>query len=350
MRRLVPHCLVVAFLSACGCGPEGSTAPREQGRESAPETPEAKPANARLRQRDELRAKLAQAEKVQVALDRAIASVEKDRHEIVANLQRRGVQAREDLDRPELKDDTDIGRLKAALLNNRQEFGRYWQQREDYDRLLVEGRLALRRFDRELELAAAGLSEQEFTDLTVMVRKIDERLNGPTSAADLLQADAVIAREFPPTKPVRPDGPPLPADTPRPEGLPAKVVVDRTDPPPSRTERPTTPEPPLERPAVADRWKDASQAELLRALRGECWVGNARDPDGYARSRRRLEVIHALRELPSRERVSAAAPLALAELLREEWFDDVRAAAMETHRVLQRASIEAHEEMRRSGR
>ena len=199
MKRLFCACgLFGALLLATGCGQSKPAKPSWVLGDGNKGNPVAKNSPEQL-QRD-LASKIKGLEKKMAALEEAIASVERSKHEIVAELHAKGVRSLEDLGKDQFKDDEKVKRLKDALVRNRRENAKYQQMRVEYSAALFDGNLARESLERQLKLAKAGITEKELEDLALTIRRID-RIEERGKAAeenpvDLINGDGLIEKDL----------------------------------------------------------------------------------------------------------------------------------------------------------
>lgn len=144
-------------------------------------------------QRWDLRKRVADLERKVEALTAVMMDLTHERGETVRKLRAAGVTSARDLQGNALAQ-----AYARNLQQVRQELEAVQGKLQLYRVVLEEGNAVLRRVERQLKLAQAGIEDEEIVELTTALRRIDERLKADDApmAADPLRLEAVLEEEL----------------------------------------------------------------------------------------------------------------------------------------------------------
>jgi hypothetical protein len=170
-----------ALLLACGCGKEKAEVPTwlkgdgKNGKDVAKNSPEAL--------KRDLEGKIKKLDNKIAALQKDMGKLKERQKDLATKLNKdHGIHSMEDARRPKYKDNEDVQQLMKYLLKNQDEQVKDQELLKQYRRLHVDATETKDALERQIDRAKAGITEKELEDLTVTIRKIDERLSDAEAA------------------------------------------------------------------------------------------------------------------------------------------------------------------------
>jgi HEAT repeat protein len=163
------------------------------------------------KQQAELEERIRQLEKKVAAVRQVLDDLDNDRRDVLAKLRQSGVQSSADLK------DNPAGQKQAARLQQIvQESDGLRIKLAEYEAAVEQAQAVLRRYERQLALKKAGITDEELIEVNTMIARIDEKLKGQSNleATNPLKIEQVLEKELaqqpPPRATLKPDRPPPP--------------------------------------------------------------------------------------------------------------------------------------------
>lgn len=143
--------------------------------------------------KDELDKKIQEMETKKAAFERIVATLDKEKSEMVESLKKIGIQKLSDL-----KDNPKAQRMAENLSQLSQELSFDKKKLSEYEELIVMARFKLRGFERLLILRGAGITDEELIEITTIIATLDQKLKGSTENPVPLQVEAILEKELKP--------------------------------------------------------------------------------------------------------------------------------------------------------